>query len=155
LVSGGRAVALDAHLARLEASLREVHGTGLPADLRARATDAAANAELGRLRVTVAPGEEAQVEVSGVDEADLFPAEATAIAPVVVPGGIGAHKWADRRLLERAEALAAPDRPLLVDGDGSLLEGARGNVFLVRDDALLTPPLDGRILPGITRAQAI
>ena len=43
--------------------------------------------------------------------------------PVTVPGWIGAHKWADRRLLERAEAELGAAVPLLVDADGSVLEG--------------------------------
>ena len=36
--------------------------------------------------------------------------------------------------------------------DGFLLEATTGNVLAVRDGCLHTPPLDGRILPGITRA---
>ena len=41
--------------------------------------------------------------------------------------------------------------PLLVDEDDRLLESGRGNVFVVRDGEVATPPLDGRILPGVTR----
>jgi para-aminobenzoate synthetase/4-amino-4-deoxychorismate lyase len=36
-----------------------------------------------------------------------------------------------------------------------VLEGSRGSLFLVSAGALVTPPADGRLLPGITRAQAI
>ena len=36
-----------------------------------------------------------------------------------------------------------------------MLEAARANVFAVHDGALFTPPLDGRILPGVTRARVI
>jgi para-aminobenzoate synthetase/4-amino-4-deoxychorismate lyase len=42
-----------------------------------------------------------------------------------------------------------------VDSDGALLEGSRGNLFLVRDGSVVTPPADGRLLPGIARAGAI
>jgi para-aminobenzoate synthetase / 4-amino-4-deoxychorismate lyase len=80
---------------------------------------------------------------------------AVELAPVAVPGGIGAHKWADRRLLERAETEVGPAVPLVVDSDGALLEGSRGSLFLVRDGTVITPPTDGRLLPGITRAHAI
>ena len=42
--------------------------------------------------------------------------------------------------------------PLLVDTDGLVLEAAYANVWIVEGDALITPPADGRILPGTTRA---
>ena len=39
---------------------------------------------------------------------------------------------------------------LLVDDQGCITEGSRSNVFFVRDDALITPPLED-VLPGVTR----
>ena len=46
--------------------------------------------------------------------------------------------------------------PLLVDLDGLVLEAAWASVFAFGPDAVLrTPPLDGRILPGTTRARAV
>jgi branched-chain amino acid aminotransferase len=39
--------------------------------------------------------------------------------------------------------------------EGFVAEGAISNVFAVRDEQLLTPPLDAPILPGITRAAVI
>jgi len=36
-----------------------------------------------------------------------------------------------------------------------LLETTRANVFLLRGGVLATPPLDGTILPGVTRAQLL
>jgi para-aminobenzoate synthetase/4-amino-4-deoxychorismate lyase len=44
---------------------------------------------------------------------------------------------------------------LLVDTDDLVLEAAYANVWIVEGDALVTPPADGRILPGITRAQLL
>lgn len=45
------------------------------------------------------------------------------------------------------------DMPLFVSPDtGHVLEGSTFNVFFVRDGVLYTPPLDGRVLKGITRA---
>jgi len=74
----------------------------------------------------------------------------------VVPGGLGEHKWVDRSLLDEAQAgLPGDVLPLVVDSDGAVLEASRANVFVVHDGALHTPPLDGRILPGITRARLI
>lgn len=39
---------------------------------------------------------------------------------------------------------------IFVDRDGYLLEGTTSNLFVVKDNTLITPPCD-RILPGITR----
>jgi para-aminobenzoate synthetase/4-amino-4-deoxychorismate lyase len=73
---------------------------------------------------------------------------------VVLPGGLGAHKWRDRALVEAlAQRLGAV--PLIVDADGAVLEAAHANLFLVEGDRLVTPPADGRLLPGITRARVI
>ena len=78
------------------------------------------------------------------------------LAPVTLPGGIGAHKWIDRRLLDAVAEEVAPALPLLVDLDGYVLESWGANVFArLGDGALVTPPLDGRILPGVARAQLL
>jgi para-aminobenzoate synthetase/4-amino-4-deoxychorismate lyase len=156
LVTGGRPVALDAHLARLEASLRELYGLGVPEGARAAVEEAAEGVELGRLRLTVMPDGSTSVRVADVDPAVVFPSAPVQVAAISVPGGIGAHKWADRRLLEQAEAQVGPALPLVVDAhDGAVLEGSRGSLFAVLDGVVVTPPADGRLLPGITRAQAI
>ena len=42
--------------------------------------------------------------------------------------------------------------PLLVDTDGVVLEAATANVWIAEGDDLITPPADGRILPGTVRA---
>jgi para-aminobenzoate synthetase/4-amino-4-deoxychorismate lyase len=161
LAVDGRVVALEAHLERLAASLAVLYGEQLPSNARALIADAADATDLARLRLTVVPDDDAgtvaSVRTATVDEDLVFPTweRAVELAPVVVPGGIGAHKWADRRLLEQAEAESAPAVPLVVDSDGAALEGSRGNLFLVRSGTLVTPPTDGRLLPGITRALAI
>jgi para-aminobenzoate synthetase / 4-amino-4-deoxychorismate lyase len=155
LVVDGRAVEVDAHLARLEASLDALYGEPLPGEARELIADGAAGVALGRLRLTVAPGLEPNVRVADVDTALVFPEQADDLAPVTVPGGIGAHKWVDRRLLDRAQAELQPALPLVLDADGTPLETSRGNLFMVRDGAVVTPALDGRLLPGIARARAI
>jgi para-aminobenzoate synthetase / 4-amino-4-deoxychorismate lyase len=155
LVVDGRAVEVDAHLARLEASLDVLYGESLPADARSLIADGAAGLALGRLRLTVVPGTQPSVRVAEVDAALVFPELAVDVAPVTVPGGIGPHKWADRRLLDQAQAQLEPAVPLVLDSDGTPLEGSRSNLFVARDGSLATPPTDGRILPGVARARAI
>jgi para-aminobenzoate synthetase / 4-amino-4-deoxychorismate lyase len=155
LVSAGRPVALDAHLARIERSLRELYDVELPLDARSQIEAAADGIELGRLRLTVLPDGAAGVRTADVDPAMVFPVGAAEVAPIGVPGGIGGHKWADRRLLEAAEAELGA-LPLVFDANtGEALETARGNLFVVSGGAVATPPADGRLLPGVTRAQAI
>ena len=43
------------------------------------------------------------------------------------------------------------DEVILVDRDGFILEANRSNVLGVIDGVLITPPLDGRFLSGVTR----
>jgi para-aminobenzoate synthetase/4-amino-4-deoxychorismate lyase len=74
------------------------------------------------------------------------------LTPWLLPGGLGDRKWLDRRLVDRL-AVRGGGVPLLVDGDGSVLEAAWGNVWVIEGERLITPPADGRILPGVTRAR--
>jgi len=58
--------------------------------------------------------------------------------------------WNDaRRAFTRAQAAGCFDA-LLVDGT-DILECCRTNVLVVRNNRIVTPPADGRILPGIAR----
>jgi para-aminobenzoate synthetase/4-amino-4-deoxychorismate lyase len=66
--------------------------------------------------------------------------------------GRGGFKLSDRGVLEVLEAESSPAIPLMIDGRNNLLETTRQNIFVVEGDTIVTPPLDGRILPGITRA---
>lgn len=157
LVVDGRPLELEPHLERLDASLRALFGAPAPPGARELVLDHARGVELARLRLTVAAELTPTVVVTPVDAALVLPGaeRALELVPLVVPGGIGAHKWADRRLLAGAEADVAPGVPLLLDDDGTVLEASRGNVFSVRDGVLVTPPADGRILPGVTRRRVL
>lgn len=158
LVAGGRPVEIDAHIARLTASLAALFGKEPPEGTRDLVRDRAAGIALGRLRLTVAPGGAgglaAEIATAEVDPEAVFPSweRAADLRSLVVEGGLGIHKWADRALLESAEAGSVP---LLLDGDGAVLEASRASVFAVREGRLFTPPADGRILPGIARGRAI
>lgn len=71
------------------------------------------------------------------------------------PGWLGRHKTTSRLAwdLAREEARAAGvDEAILVSPDGGVLEGAASNLFVVRDEEVLTPPLTLPVLPGVTRA---
>ena len=161
-VSDGRTEHLADHLARLDGSARRLFGKGLPPSLRAELADCLGRRPSGRLRITVKPFGgplRATVEVVPVDgrpPADRRPA-AVELSPAVIPGGLGAHKWLDRRLLAHyAQAATSPGGQLLIeDADGTVLETDRANVFAVIGGVLRTPPADGRLLPGVTRAAVL
>jgi para-aminobenzoate synthetase / 4-amino-4-deoxychorismate lyase len=153
LVRGGIVIDLAAHLERLRASAGELYGRGLPAHLERRATTAARSLRRARLRIVVAEQEAPQIEVDQIQDPPET-AHLVRLAPAVLPGGLGAHKWRDRRLLDELERRLGAV-PLLIDLDGEVLEAAHANVWIVEGDELVTPPLDGRLLPGTVRARLL
>lgn len=83
-----------------------------------------------------------------------LPLPAVALATVTArrwPADLKATSYLPSVLARRAAVAAGADTGLLVDGE-QLLEAAEGNLFALVDGTLLTPPADGRILPGVTRA---
>lgn len=161
LVVDGDPVELTAHLERLRGSVERLYGEPLPNGAESLIRDGARGLERGRLRLDARPDGgliALAVEAVAIDPAILFPPRdrGPELRSQVLDGWQGGHKWADRRLLESLEADSAPAAPLLVDGDGAVLETSRANVFAVRaDGSLATPPADSRILPGVARARAI
>jgi para-aminobenzoate synthetase / 4-amino-4-deoxychorismate lyase len=150
LIVDGRLPALSAHLARLEHSVHTLYGLPLPDDARGHLATAAAGAPgEGRARLDAVPAD-GRLALSVTVSAAPVRAP-VALTPVVIPGGLGTHKWRDRRLVETGNGAT----PLIVDADGRVLEAGWGNVWTLDGDTLTTPPLDGRILPGVTRARLI
>jgi para-aminobenzoate synthetase component I len=148
---------LGAHLDRLADSVRRQYGKELPESLDADLDRCLAAQPTGRLRITVRPRGgplQATVEVVPLDSAT----EVADLVPVVISGGIGEHKWADRRLLGQLAQTAGTSlgvQLLIEDDDGTALETDRANLFAVIESVLRTPPADGRLLPGITRARVL
>jgi para-aminobenzoate synthetase/4-amino-4-deoxychorismate lyase len=161
LVTAGRPVELARHLERLRTSVSALYPQPAADDLEALATNGAGGTELGRLSLTVAPNGDgrptADVAVATVERAAVFPAwdRAVRLRRLVVEGGLGAHKWADRRLLAEAEAADRGAVALVIDADERVLEASRANVFLAEKGQIVTPPADGRILPGVTRRRVL
>jgi para-aminobenzoate synthetase / 4-amino-4-deoxychorismate lyase len=153
LVSSGSTHGLAEHLARLDASARAVFGKGLPPALHDDLAACLAGRPSGRLRITVRPAGgplQARAKVLPLDQPMAF----VRLRPAVIAGGLGGHKWLDRRMLtDLADSMAlSPDEQLLIeDADGEVLETDRANIFAVIDGVLHTPRADGRLLPGVTR----
>ena len=140
LVHEGVPVDLAAHLDRLRASaaalgLDAPGGDVLPEGL----------AGTLRARILLAPGRAVRVETGPVP-----PPRPPVLAPVTLPGGLGEHKWADRRLLD-ALARRRGATPLLVDLDGEVLETGWAAVLALEPGVLVAPPRDGRILDSTSR----
>jgi branched-subunit amino acid aminotransferase/4-amino-4-deoxychorismate lyase len=152
LVVSGEPVELEAHLRRLARSLDVVYSQPLPPQVEGEVRRAAQPLNLGRLRLTAVPAEDGlQIDLlaEGVDLEAVFPAQGLKLRTHPVSGGLGPHKWVDRPGIDRPTS----DWPgaLIVD-EGEVLEAGWANVLAVRGGTLFTPPLDGRILPGTTRA---
>ncbi|MEO8690830.1 MAG: aminotransferase class IV, partial [Solirubrobacteraceae bacterium] len=137
---------LDVHLARLAASLTELYGRALPADLEARVRALAGTARgRARLRIDVDPATEAGLALAPARRREL----PIVLHPYTLPGGLGAHKWRDRALVD-----ALVQTPLLLDADDSVLEAGWATVLIRRGGTLLRPRADGRILPGTSTPAA-
>jgi anthranilate synthase/aminodeoxychorismate synthase-like glutamine amidotransferase len=150
LVEGGEPVDLDAHLTRLRRDAKSLYGADLPGDLDDRVRTLSSRL-LGRHRVRIVARPEPHGPAIEITPSPVCadPPEPLRLAPFAVPGGLGPHKYADRSRLDGIDA------GLVVDVDGSVLETWTGSVFLVTDEAVHTPALDGRQLPGITRQRVI
>jgi PQQ system protein len=154
-VEHGQPLCLPAHLARLRASVRALYGAEVGDELEAcvsGALRAARDDAAQRLRVVVAP--------AAAPEASLGPLGAAAsrdpvtLRPWTLAGGLGGHKWVDRRLVDEASERLR-DTPMIVEPDGEVLEAAWGNLWALEGRRLTTPRADGRLLPGVTRARLL
>ena len=152
LVEDGEPVLLDEHLSRLLTSLRDLYGVGCDQTVLAAAARAAcADAGPGRSRLRVLADPDGSVRCT-TESTGAPPKAPIPLAPFLLPGGLGAHKWRDRSLVNALMSAAPGAAPLILDTDGCVLEAAGANVWIREGDALLTPPADGRLLAGVTRS---
>lgn len=63
--------------------------------------------------------------------------------------------YANSALIKSDAILAGFDEALVLNSEGHVSEGSAMNVFMVRDGALITPPVTENILEGITRRSVI
>ena len=149
---------IDRHLARLDRSLRQLGHAPLDAGtgrrVREFAAAEAAPGQDGRVRMIAVPDDADRGGRALVPQLQFVPREPDAgpllLAPLVIPGGLGTHKWLDRRLVNATTAQLGAT-PLLLDSDGTILETGWANLWWVEDGVLCTPVLDGRQLPGVMR----
>lgn len=154
LVVDGEPVELERHLQRLAQSLSAVYSMELPPHAEEELRQAAEGISLGRLRLTVAPGEDGarhDLIAGEVVPGAVFPARGAQMRTHQARGGHGAHKWVDRKGMEHPDAGAGQ---LICDGE-ELLEAGWANLFAIRRNALWTPAADERILAGMARAAVL
>jgi para-aminobenzoate synthetase/4-amino-4-deoxychorismate lyase len=149
LVVDGGAVEADRHLRRLAQSATAVFGLHPPPGLAERVAAAARASHPRRARLRVVLYADGTTTV-GVRPAST-PSAPVILEPVLLAGGLGAHKWADRAPLLMPSGFEA----LICDLDGAVLEAASANVWLLVDGRLVTPAADGRILEGVTRRRIL
>ncbi|GJM20704.1 MAG: branched chain amino acid aminotransferase [Planctomycetota bacterium] len=168
----GRAFLLDRHVERLHASLGAV-GLAVPpfvndlaqqlADLAERAQqpnalcritvtagDAGAGVNdmhvIAQLRAAPEPRGSRRMEVGLVDFAhDLR-------SPLA---GVKSTNYLIHYMLREAAEAAGRLDDLMVEPEGGITEATVANVFFVFDGELVTPALEGSILPGVTRAHVL
>jgi branched-chain amino acid aminotransferase len=147
--------ATDRHLARMAASAASIR---LPIDVDALAADidrllaASAPAEDHALRLMVTRGGRRILIVEPLPD---FPASISlacvTYSPVRLLDGVKSLSYAANVLARRLAAEAGFDDALLVTPHGRVLEAPTSSFFWVKDGALLTPPLEDRVLDSITR----
>jgi len=149
----------DLHLARLQATANRL---GLPFRPDA-ALLAAARALLRQddrgdavLRLVLLPSHERVHTV--LTTRPKSPTKVVQLLPTIVPrpasappGDVKAEPRAFYDLVRQQAQDGGADDGLVVGADGHVLEAALGNLWLRLPDGWVTPPLDGRVLPGIAR----
>jgi para-aminobenzoate synthetase/4-amino-4-deoxychorismate lyase len=151
LVREGEPVALRRHVDRLADSVLRLYDVTVDRDALAERIRADSTVmRSARVRTSYDPTVgEWEIDAQAIDPTGLEPRTLTLRR---TGAGLGEHKWTDRRLV--ADPGSADD-VLLVDAADRLLECGRANVFVVLDDVVVTPPLDGRILPGTVRSRVL
>lgn len=148
------------HMARLQAAARRLQLSFVPTpELRAAAAELLlhrGHAD-GILRLRLAP-QSGKVQTV-MTTRQRSPSRRVTLLPTVVerkttapPADLKAEprRYYDA-VLQQAQDGGADDG-LVIASDGAVLETAVGNLWLLLDGVWTTPPLDGRVLPGIARA---
>lgn len=83
-----------------------------------------------------------------------FPDAIKAPPAALDPTAKAAAAYLGPMIAKRRAIAAGADDVVLLDGEGNIAEAPIANVFVVRNEILITPPL-GAILPGITRRSVL
>lgn len=156
-VYDGRPFALDAHLARLERTGRNLR---LPIDAEAVRADthrllaaAGDGPDHQLVRVMITRGGRRVLMTEQLPETpELLRCKTIEYAPTRILDGIKSLSYGANMLAGRLAREQGYDEAILVTPHGRVLEAPTSAVFWVEGETLLTPPLDDHILASITRA---
>jgi branched-chain amino acid aminotransferase len=177
---GGRMFRLDDHLRRFEVSARAI-GLELPARDRLReivlATVAATGAPEAYVRLVVTRGEgplgldpttcPLPTVFCIADSVEIFSKDKTAAGvalvvsslrrpgPDVLDPRIKSLNYLNNVLAKLEARRQGADDALLLNARGEIAEATAANVFVARNDRLMTPPATDGALEGITRATVL
>jgi para-aminobenzoate synthetase/4-amino-4-deoxychorismate lyase len=147
---------LDSHLARMNHSAR-VFGMAFDDAAARAALDSAVAGKTGQWRVRLTLNEDGVHNATAHDLPYNPPHWTYAISPERTDSRdlFLRHKTNWRELYESEAKRLGTDEVIFRNERGELTEGARSNIFIARDDVLLTPPSMSGLLDGRLRAELI
>jgi branched-chain amino acid aminotransferase len=173
LVLGGRAVYAKDHLARLAGACQAIDLEIDQDRLAAAMSQAIEGVSLGVVRLTVTRGSGQRGLAPPSNAHPTVIASSAALAPDFIfksltlwPSSIRRNERSPSSRLKTLAYLDAVmatsearkrgfDEPLFLNTQDRLACAATGNLFLIKDGALITPPPQEGVMPGIVRAKAL
>jgi para-aminobenzoate synthetase / 4-amino-4-deoxychorismate lyase len=152
----GGFVRLAAHLARMENSA-QVFGLAFDRSVAQDALENAVRGGRGALRVRLTLDEAGRHDATAHDLPPNPPCWTYAISPERTDSRdlFLRHKTNWRELYESEVKRWGTDEVIFVNERGEITEGARSNIFVMRDGILLTPSMAAGVLDGRLRAELI
>jgi branched-chain amino acid aminotransferase len=159
-IYGGKPYAFEAHLARLQ---RSTNNLRLPVDLESVRADAhrllaqaGSGPDHALLRIMLTRGGRRLLMTEPAPPMpDHARVKTITYSPTRVLDGVKSLSYASNMLASRLAREQGYDEALFVSPHGRVLEAPTSSIFWVKDERLLTPPLDEHILASITRALVI
>ncbi len=151
---------LAGHLERLRRSAKWL-GFGYDESAVMRALDSVpTDAAVQRVRLTLGKAGDIEAAAWALAEVPAGPRWARlATMPIDADDPLRRHKTTARALYDAALQTIPADSAVFdivfLNARGEVAEGARSNVFVMRDGVLLTPPLTSGALPGVLRAELL
>ncbi len=150
---------LEGHRARMAASAAALGFSFAPENFERAVAQACDGAATPALRVRLVLSRDGAIETAAAPFSPDPPQKIWRVAVAAQKfdsrDPLLRHKTTRRALYEDALAASAADEVIFLNERDEVCEGARANIFVKRDGALLTPPLECGLLPGVLRAHLL